>query len=351
MTATDTMHLGAERAPFVMLPRWLLHHGEISDGAKVLYGMLHDLVAGREGPTRPVTRAQLAACCGVSVDTVDRRLAELTRSGAVEKQAQFDTGQGQLANVYWVRLSTPAASLRPPLDESMDPGRMVAAPPAADLRPGEPHDCADPGRADAAPREEQDQELPPQPPRRAGGPKVDHDDLPPTLPRRPSGSRLRSVGANPRAEAVRAAAAEADEVAARRLADLEAEAAARRAADEAARVEGERLAAEALAVSAVLDDELLEAVVARATDGLAGPLARSPLAVTRAVVAWCRAAAAAYPGSVPEAVVAALAVGLRPAAGSVPPLDLPGPPAGTPDLRARIAGLVRRDAVLAVAEG
>jgi hypothetical protein len=90
MSATDTLHLGAERAPFVMLPRCLLHQGEISDGAKVLYCMLHDLVAGREGPTRPVTRGQLAECCGVSVDT-DRRLAELIRVGAVEKQAQFET--------------------------------------------------------------------------------------------------------------------------------------------------------------------------------------------------------------------------------------------------------------------
>src|SRR5207245_4343434 len=54
------MQLTAERAPFVMLPRWLLQQTKISDGAKVLYCVLHDLVAGREGPTRPVTRGQLA---------------------------------------------------------------------------------------------------------------------------------------------------------------------------------------------------------------------------------------------------------------------------------------------------
>src|SRR5207249_9265505 len=80
--------LRSERAPFVMLPRWLLHHPRVTEGAKVLYCVLHDLVAGREGPTCPVTRAQLSDLCGVSVDTVDRRLAQLVAARAVEKQAQ-----------------------------------------------------------------------------------------------------------------------------------------------------------------------------------------------------------------------------------------------------------------------
>src|SRR5688572_22996525 len=97
----STLQVRAERAPFVMLPRWLLYHDAVGEGAKFLYCVLHDLVNGREGPTRPVTRAELAGVCGVSVDTVDRRLAELVAAGAVEKQAQIRAG-GQVANVYQV---------------------------------------------------------------------------------------------------------------------------------------------------------------------------------------------------------------------------------------------------------
>src|SRR5437867_9962167 len=100
------MRLTGERLPFAMLPRWLLYHGDVSEGAKFLYCVLHDLVQGREGPTRPVTRAELAAACGVSPDTIDRRLAQLVAAGAVEKEHQIRAG-GQQANVYRVWLTPP----------------------------------------------------------------------------------------------------------------------------------------------------------------------------------------------------------------------------------------------------
>jgi hypothetical protein len=352
VTASDTVQLAAERAPFVMLPRWLLHHRDISDGAKVLYGVLHDLVAGREGPTRPVTRAQLADCCGVSVATVDRRLAELVASRAVDKHAQFETHLGQLANVYWVRLSPPAADLRPPVDNPGPPGRGSAAPPAADLQPPLPHQCEEGSLTAAAPFEEGKQELdlPPQPPRRAGGPKVDHDPTQPPGPRA-TGTSLRAAGANPRAEADRTEATRQAELAAQRAADLEAEQATRRAAEEAARADVDRLAAEALALSAILDDALLEAIAVRVGEGLAGPLSRSPLAVTRAVVAWCRSAVATHPGPAPLVFRTALAADRGPVEGSSRPLDLPEPPPGTPELRARIAGLLQRDPPSAAPNG
>ena len=92
MGAGQTLQLRGERAPFVMLPRWLLYHPGVGEGAKFLYCVLHDLVAGREGPTRPVTRAELAACCAVSVDTIDRRLAQLVAAAAVEKHTQVRAG-------------------------------------------------------------------------------------------------------------------------------------------------------------------------------------------------------------------------------------------------------------------
>ena len=90
----------------MMLPRWLLYHPEVGEGAKFLYCVLHDLVADREGPTRPVTRAKLAELCRVSANTIDRRLAELIGAGAVDKEPQILAG-GQVANVYQVWLTSP----------------------------------------------------------------------------------------------------------------------------------------------------------------------------------------------------------------------------------------------------
>jgi hypothetical protein len=298
----ERLQLRAERAPFVMLPRWLLHHRGIGDGAKVLYGMLHDLVAGREGPTRPVTRGQLAACCDVSVATVDRRLAELVAAGAVEKQAQFETHQGQLANVYLVRLSPPAANLLPPVENSEDPGCITAVPPSSSLQPPQLQPCADGVLTGAAPYEEEKQELPPQPPRTAGGPGDASPNgnglLKATRPvggRRVDGTSLRAAGVNPRAAEALAAAERERERAARLEAELEAKTAARLAAERAGEADRAAFEAEALAVSAALDDPRLATIVDTVREGMAGPLARSPLAVTRAVVDWCRGVSADGP--------------------------------------------------------
>jgi hypothetical protein len=73
-------------------------------------------------------------------------------------------------------------------------------------------------------------------------------------------------------------------------------------------------------------------------------LVRSPIAVARAVVGWCRGAAGSYSGPLLVAVDAALADRWRPAGGteeSCEPLELPAPAAGTPPLRDRLAPLVR----------
>jgi hypothetical protein len=161
--------------------------------------------------------------------------------------------------------------------------------------------------------------------------------------RRGAGTNLRAVGANPRAETHQADLARRTTEAEQRVADLEAEAAARRAADLAARAEAERVEAEALAVSAALDRDRLAAVVDLVADSLAGPLARSPLAVSRAVLVWCRAAAVAHPGPLTAAVDAALRTGAPSAGEDAAPLELPAPPAGTAPLRDRIAPLLHHD--------
>jgi hypothetical protein len=196
-----------------------------------------------------------------------------------------------------------------------------------------------PTPVDQAPKEEvpNDQEpIPPQPPRTAGGHGELESEAATAGPRRSS----RGAGTNPRAESERAEAARHEAEAARRQAELEARTEARRAADLDAERAAERLEAEALSISAALDDETLGAVVARAGVGLSGLLAGSTVAVTRAVVAWCRSAAATHPAPFADAVAAGLAGGLAVGEGGAP-LDLPAAPAGTAPLRTRMAAVLR----------
>jgi hypothetical protein len=178
--------------------------------------------------------------------------------------------------------------------------------------------------------------IPPQPPRQAGGQGELESDGATTGGRRSS----RGAGTNPRAEAERAEAARLEAEAARRQAELEARTEARRAADLDAERQAERLETEALSISAALDDDTLCAVVARAAAGLSGLLAGSTVAVTRAVVAWCRTAAATHPAPFADALSAGLTGGLAAGEGSAP-LDLPAAPAGAAPLRTRIAAVLK----------
>jgi hypothetical protein len=309
------LHLTAERSPFVMVPRWLLYQTDLSEGALFLYCVLHDLVAGREGPTRPVTRAQLADSCGVSVDTVDRRLAELVRAQAVEKQAQVPAG-GQVANVYQVWLTPPeqrglvdnrSRTDAAPVEGSEEPQVKRSRENAA---PGQ--ECGTPDRTDAAPIEkEPEEEIPPQPPQRGG-----QDDL--LLDggggRRSEGTNPRALRENPRAET---AAAEVHHSAA-----IDAEMAARRREAAEADALRARAESEAAAVSAALDDELLGSVLDHVRTRVPGPLGSSAVGLTRATITWARAAAARTPGDLPSAVTSALAdswFGPEPGAPPLPP--------------------------------
>lgn len=95
-------------------------------------------------------------------------------------------------------------------------------------------------------------------------------------------------------------------------------------------------------MSAVLDDEQLAAIVDSVRDQLIGPLAQSALPVTRAVVDWCRQAAADRPdsSSLGVAVTAALAGGQRLPDGAPSPIPLAAAPPGTVPLRRRVATLM-----------
>jgi hypothetical protein len=164
----------------------------------------------------------------------------------------------------------------------------------------------------------------------------------------PSGRR-RSEGANPRASrtnpraAAELAAAERDRQRGARLeAEAEAKTSARLAVERAGEAGRVAFEAEALAVSVVLDDGQLHAVVKLVRAALVGPLAQSALPVSRAVVDWCRHAAANHPDlpSLAAAVDVALAVGQGLPSYPVPPLALAAaPPEGVP-LRRRIADLM-----------
>lgn len=198
---------------------------------------------------------------------------------------------------------------------------------------------AGPTSVDQAPKEEvpTTQELiPPQPPRPAGGQSDLESGTAPTAGRRSP----RASGTNPRSEADRAEAERLEKEARRRQAELELTTEARRAADHAAEREAERLEAEAHSISAALDDRTLGSVVAQAGAGLSGLLAGSTVAVTRAVVAWCRTANATYPVPFADAVAAGLRDGLTAGEGHAP-LVLPGAPVGTDPLRTRVGAILR----------
>src|SRR5205823_11326034 len=140
--------------------------------------------------------------------------------------------------------------------------------------------------------------------------------------RRSEGTNPRAIGANPRAGAELAAAKRERERAARLEAEAEAKTAARLAAERAGEAGRIAFEAEALAVSAVLDDDQLDAVVKLVRAALVGPLAQSALPVSRAVVDWCRYAAVNHldSPSLAAAVDAALAVGQGLPRDPAPPL-------------------------------
>jgi hypothetical protein len=197
----------------------------------------------------------------------------------------------------------------------------------------------DPTPVDQAPKEEvprTENLIPPQPPRRAGG-QVDFESDPAAKAGRRSS---RAAGTNPRSEADRVEAERLAKEATRRQTELELTTEARRAADRAAEYEAEQLEAEAHSISAALNDETLGAVVALASADLSGLLAGSTVAVTRAVVAWCRTANATFPVPFADAVAAGLrerlAAGERHA-----PLVLPAAPLDTEPLRTRVAAILR----------
>ena len=108
--------------------------------------------------------------------------------------------------------------------------------------------------------------------------------------------------------------------------------------------EADRVAfeAEALAVSAVLDDDQLDAVVKLVRAVLVRPLAQSALPVSRAVVDWCRHAAANHldSPSLAAAVDAALAGGQGLPSDPAPPLTLATAPRRGMPLRRRVADLM-----------
>jgi hypothetical protein len=161
-----------------------------------------------------------------------------------------------------------------------------------------------------------------------------------TSARRAGGTNLRAAGANPRAEAERTEEARLRAEALDRQRRLEAQTEARRHADQRAVLEADRLEAEALALSGAVDDAVLAGVVAHVTAGMSGLLAGSTMAVARAVVAWCRAAADAPPGPLAAAIAAGLAADLV-AGETHPPLRLPAAASDTTPLRTRITGLLK----------
>lgn len=114
---------------FGIVPRWLL--AEVSPGAIQLWAHLA-IMANNESQTWP-KRSTLAAMCGCSRDTIDRRLGELSTAGALAIDQQFADG-ARTSNLYTLLFADP---------EMRQPGRTDAATPYRT-------DAATPGRMDAA---------------------------------------------------------------------------------------------------------------------------------------------------------------------------------------------------------
>lgn len=121
---TDEGFVEAER--FALVPEAVLY-SDLGDGALRLYAVLRRH-ADADGQCFP-GRKRLAELCRCSVDTIDRRLAELTAAGFVVVKHRIPDGR-QTSNLYRFAATGPAATVRPPR-------RNRAAPPAATVRPQE----------------------------------------------------------------------------------------------------------------------------------------------------------------------------------------------------------------------
>ena len=102
---------------FAIIPEWVLYHPDLSDRAVRLFGVL-DRFADADGTCYP-SRSVLGARLGVSVDTVDRGLAELTTAQAVTVEKRYRPGREgekarQTSNLYVLHGLPPgAADVRP----------------------------------------------------------------------------------------------------------------------------------------------------------------------------------------------------------------------------------------------
>jgi hypothetical protein len=318
---------------FTILPNDAIRNQALSFRA---VGVLAHLLSLPDGAK--VDSATLATAHREGRDAVRAAYKELEAHGYYRRDV-LRLADGTLRTEVVVS-STPMNGETPGRTEDGFPG---AGPGPENPAPVEPapvnSTSAGPAPVDQASKEEvpKTQNLfSPQTPRTAGG----HDVV---GSRRQAGTNPRARGTHPRAEAELAEAARLEAEAAARQAALQRATDNRRASDQAAEFEAERLEAEALAVSAALTDPVLAQIVDAVTGTMAGPLARSPLAIARAVVAWCRTAVAEHPGPLGEAASAALVSKLVVREGDPQAaLDLPPAPPGTALLRHRIAALVRR---------
>jgi DNA-binding Lrp family transcriptional regulator len=86
----QTTGVRSDTGPFAIVPEWLLDAG-VSGNAVKLYAILARY-ADTVGKATPKRRT-LATRMGVSVDTVDRVLRELEMSGAIKREARFESDE------------------------------------------------------------------------------------------------------------------------------------------------------------------------------------------------------------------------------------------------------------------
>ena len=133
-TPADAIEVVRAGEPFAMTPAWLIESA-ISDRAVRLWAILWTYADRRSYEAWPGRRT-LARQLGCSVDSIDRATRELMTVGALRVERRRRTNGSQTSNLYTL--------------VEARPGRTVAAPPSAPVRPPQPQGC---GPIEQEPRE------------------------------------------------------------------------------------------------------------------------------------------------------------------------------------------------------
>lgn len=131
----ETVEITTDTGRFALVPEWVLL-SRVSDRAIRVYAVMASRWADRGDGSCWPSRSTIAATLGVSVDTVDRALADLVKHGAISIIPRHHDSGAQTSNGYVLHRVLPGRNIAAPQPQTCPPpSRNIAAPPAANLRP------------------------------------------------------------------------------------------------------------------------------------------------------------------------------------------------------------------------